>query len=173
MKSGMRLTTVVLCVLTTAGCTSAETVVSTTGPEPPASTATAIHATTTTAVESTTTTEDPTLDYSAIEGRWVGVGEDDAESFSIDLEIEASASPGRIVGTVRYVGEVNTTPCEGLLTAVSAEHPVYVVDDNQPDCPNGIIELTLDEETGNLIYTFTDTQVEMWDAHAVLEPANR
>lgn len=161
----MRLTTVLLCFLTLAGCTSAETVGSTTAPEPPTST--------TTAIERTTTTEDPTLDYSAIEGRWVGVGEDPAESFDIDLKIQASASPRRIVGTVRYVGEVTTTPCEGLLTAVSAEHPVYVVHDNQPDCPNGIIELTFDEETGNLIYTFTDTQVEMWDAHAVLEPANR
>lgn len=108
-----------------------------------------------------------------MEGRWVAVGEDDAESFSIELEIEASASPGRIVATVRYVGEVNMTPCEGGLTAVSAEHPVYLVDDDQPDCPNGIIELTLDEETGNLLYTFTDTDLGRWDAHAVLEPANR
>lgn len=173
MKSGMRLTTVLLCFLTFAGCTSSETVGSTSGPEPPASTTTAMPASTTTAMESTTTTEDPILDYSAIEGRWVGVGEDDAESFSIDLAIEASARPGRAVGTVTYVGEVNTTPCEGGLTAVSAEHPVYVVRDNQPDCPNGIIELTFDEETGNLIYTFTDTELERWDAHAVLEPANR
>lgn len=169
----MRLTTVLLCFLTLAGCTSAETVVSTTGPEPPASTTTAMPASTTTTVESTTTTEDPTLDYSAIEGRWVGVGEDDAESFSIELEIETSARPGRAVGTVRYVGEVNTTPCEGGLAAVSAEHPVYVVRDVQSVCPSGIIELTFDEETGNLIYIFTDTDLGQWDADAVLEPANR
>lgn len=130
-------------------------------------------ASTTTAVESTTITEDPTLDFSAIEGRWVGVGEDAMESFSIELEVEASSTPERAVGTVRYVGEFSTTPCEGGLTAVSAEHPVYVVRDNQPDCTNGIIELTFDEETGNLIYSFTDTDLGQWDADAVLEPANR
>ncbi len=169
----MRLPIHLLGLFVFVGCTSPETVESTAEPPEPLASTTTAAPTSTTTVEDTTTTEEPALDYSAIEGRWIGEGEDDAEKFSIDLELDAEARPGRMVGTVTYVGQVNTTPCEGAVTAVSAEHPVYVVRDNQPRCPNGIIELTLDEETGNLVYIFTDTQQQRWDAEGLLEPADR
>ena len=95
------------------------------------------------------------------------------------ISLHASVLEIRLLGGLVSDSTILVPPLQGhevtaavVRDAVSAEHPVYVVRDNQPVCPNGIIELTFDEETGNLIYTFTDTKFERWDADAVLEPAN-
>jgi hypothetical protein len=174
----MKTTTLLILCLLLAACTTATEQISNTAPTntpsetpskvtevvttptpttEPTSTATPSEISATATVTSTPEEEDPFLDFSAIEGQWSGSGEEAGGiSFWIEVNLSSSAEFLNPVGMVTYGLTEDIPDCSGTWAALSAQKPSYRVRETitDGDCSNGIVQLKLDDENGNLLYDF-------------------
>lgn len=120
--------------------------------------------------------EAPILDFSAIEGTWVGTGlENVGVTFWIEARLSASAEQGKTVGEVQYGpedsehGDGTEALCEGQWRAAAVDPPRYEVNEVIAPCPNGTVylEYDLDEETLGYYYVPDNGNMDI-EATAVL-----
>lgn len=132
-------------------------------------------------IQQSNSEESPLLDFSLIEGHWVGqIIETDEKGTGSRIEIflNSSAEQGSSVGSVRYAtyGSGIVT-CRGRWLAIRAEDPVYTVSEqiisgaseSGSGCPDGSVRLEHDPQSGTLKYEFTHSGGNPdWNAYGTL-----
>ena len=125
--------------------------------------------------------ESPLLDFSPIEGHWVGeiIETDDKGTGSrIEIFLNPSAEQGSRVGSVRHATYGSgIVVCRGRWLAIRAEDPVYTVSEqiisgaseSGSGCPDGSVRLEHDPQSGTLNYEFTHSGGNPdWNAYGTL-----
>lgn len=106
--------------------------------------------------------DQPTIhDFSPIEGQWYGQAKEEGEySFWMELSLSSGAERGSQVGRIRYFIVDGGIPiCTGLWLVITANDPVYTVrEDMNGRCPDGMVRLEHDPQTGTMSYDFTPTE---------------
>lgn len=113
------------------------------------------------------------LDFSPVEGVWAGSAvEVSGIAIEIRIGLESGARRGRTIGSVRYwLPHAPDDVCLGTWLAESVDSAVFTVNERitSGNCPDGTVRLTLDQETGDLHYSYTpDNGIRGFEASGTL-----